>query len=133
MALEGVGERPQHHVDSLGDRVHLARRPRVLDGPVEIVDDRQQVAQQALVREPQRLRLLARLAPLEVLELGALAQQTVLQLGDLRPQPVDVGLRRLGGRACAGAIRAIVSRSSAASSNFGRAASSSAIQSCSFH
>src|SRR5438552_4144047 len=103
VALERIGERPQRHVDAVGDRVDLARPARVLDRTVQVVDDRQQVAQKTLVREAQRLGLVAALATLEVLELGALTEPPVLEPGDLRAQPLD--LRRRGFPACGPVLR----------------------------
>src|SRR5438445_173687 len=111
---EGVMRLPSAFVMTTGSPASMMATPevvapalRVRDGALQIVDDREQVPEHALVGELHGLGALARGALLQVLQVGALAQPALVALPRLLARLLELGLQ---GREAGGDIFARLGR-----------------------
>ena len=78
VGAEEIEQRPQHHLDALDDRLTVAATLRGFDGTLEVVHDRQQVAQEVLALNPDAIFALLANPLARVLRIGQYAQILVL-------------------------------------------------------
>src|SRR5690242_17678534 len=83
LALQEIQHRGERHLDPLDDRFAIAALTSRLDRAFQVVDYRQQVAQQVLTLKPHRFLALLANPAAYVVSLSQRAQVLVLELGDL--------------------------------------------------